>query len=955
MPEIVTFETIAANILALPMVHRVNRLGGYGPAGEVIYEAHPLACPTTLVDRQGQATATFQSNGSVAFEVKLAQGLDVEVLEGSFDPVEKRETGVLSSNCWIEFAGAGGHHIASLLAARAHHNLPAEWIKIVKLGDPQRAMWYCARFAPAEQQRCETAVRLRLVTLDQGPALAREIFIRNTGTQTLNGNLWTYFNLHGTQRFSYHKNLWYDAGIALNACETVTAANVPHENILQLKRSSSQPVNCQATEATCNYLAFIGDTGAFSLLPEAVCQGRLLEADAPAALHRFALPAISANRFAFELTKGKSACVLQSLVYITDPEALGHFQELASGGQAHYTALSQAFRAAADGLVRGGPARLLLQSPGGPTPNFAPPFEISLPAEPATAAYLNSAWLGVQELYEKCRAHGAHLADGIELGTRDRAQDMWPKLKEDPAQVRQDLLHALGFMYITGEAPPEGDHRLTLREKLYGMFPRQYPSRWLERGTAVHNDNRPYSDSPLWLLEALAMYIRETGDCAILLDEVPTVYLTDPNRPETSGLMGAEGRLTVIAIVGQVFAAYRRHIQDSPYGLAQVLFGDWCDPVDMFGTSIVGDPSTRGQGRGAQVRLSAHLFLCLVALIDLLEAPSIHSILVEHGALPDLGEWQALADQVRAAVLKWAWEGPKITSTPGFIDCLHELKLDGSTPDYRRGETGYTLGSMRGSDFDGAPRRLLTTQAYGMEMLRTERSYLSSLPEAQDMIAALLAAVDAAMFRNQLGLVLFAPPVANTPQAVRLVGRLGVVPPGCAENGEYHHAQMFMHRFRLNIPGQAGRVWAQFKPALSVTRDERIGGPFDMTSNSYVADEQDPHFGQGMYFGLSGSVDWMIEIVQKLAGVELALHDDRQPDVLVCPTLPEAFGGGLTFKRIIFHALPGGRFKHIPLTVTISPAGADTSRRVEINGKAVEDACVWDVCAYDRLEVRIVG
>ena len=188
-----SFEEAAEHILSLEVDYRVNRLGGYGPDGEVIYEAHPMGCPSTLVDNQvdnqvddqkddrRSAAATFTSNGSLDFVVQLKDGMEVRVLDGSFDPVEKRETGVPSSNVWLEVApgdGKGdGKYIASIINPRANVNLTSEKIKIVKLGDPERAMWYCASLEPGDGIQLDTAVRLALVYVPQGPAITREIFV----------------------------------------------------------------------------------------------------------------------------------------------------------------------------------------------------------------------------------------------------------------------------------------------------------------------------------------------------------------------------------------------------------------------------------------------------------------------------------------------------------------------------------------------------------------------------------------------------------------------------------------------------------------------------------------------------------------------------------------------------------------------------------------------------------
>ena len=70
----------------------------------------------------------------------------------------------------------------------------------------------------------------------------------------------------------------------------------------------------------------------------------------------------------------------------------------------------------------------------------------------------------------------------------------------------------------------------------------------------------------------------------------------------------------------EIFACYQRQAADSPYGMIQAMFGDWADPVDMFGTSRVSDNTTRGDGRGVLVRLSCHVFCTLTATIEMFKA-----------------------------------------------------------------------------------------------------------------------------------------------------------------------------------------------------------------------------------------------------------------------------------------------------------------------------------------------
>ena len=499
---------------------------------------------------------------------------------------------------------------------------------------------------------------------------------------------------------------------------------------------------------------------------------------------------------------------------------------------------------------------------------------------------------------------------------------------------------------------------MTLVEKLHGMFPRQYPSRWDDRSKEVKNDNRPYMDSPLWFLNALAMYVRETGDCSVLAERVGTVRLTDPEHPERSGMIGAERMQTVAEAAVEVLECFGRHVADSPYGLAQIMYGDWCDPIDMFGTSKIGDAATRGRGRGAQVRLSAHLFECLVEIVDLLETPRAARTLSQAGqdCSARLSALKKLAGELRRNIVRVAWEPAAKKAPGGFVNCIHELRRDGSRPDYARGETGYTLGSMSGRDFDGARRRELVGQAYCLKMLRTERPWLAPVEGSERIVAELLAGVDAALFDDRLGLRLFGPPMANNRQALDLVGRMGVLPAGCAENGEYHHGQVMMHRNRMEIEGQADRAWEQFKRMISAMRDETLAGPFETPATSYASDPADPHYGKGMYFGLSGSTDWIVELFQRVAGVELNLHDERVPALRVRPCLPAALEGRLSFRRIVHLALPGGGYRRIPLSLEVATEGSGPKAlgsEVTVNGRKVSAAEVRDLAGLERVEMTV--
>jgi hypothetical protein len=429
------FTREAERILSLEIAQPANACGGYGINGEIIYTSHPNGCPSILVDKHGETTVTYFSNGSLSFSVKTEDGFEVQVLESSFDPVVKRETGVLQHNIWLEVNG----NISSLLTPQQGVNFQPERIKVVKIGDPKRAMWYTAEFKGPRDIAYSTAVKYSLAITPEGPALKREVYIKNTGRKPLQGKLWTYFNLHGTQEYVYNKDIWYDRGLPLDNREIVVAGTVPYRNLTQVKRISSHTFDgLTPVDSTCDYLSFIGDSGAISLRPQAVVQGGMLARGAGRRLNRFATPTIAASDFNLRLNPGKSTGLQQTLLYISRKKTADEFARLASTDSPEYTGISRAFIRAARWLVRRTLSARQIAALAGTTAKTGaghPHFSIALSAQPRLAAYANSAWLGVEELYEKCRSAGSALANGIELGTRDRLQDMWPKVKQDPAQI----------------------------------------------------------------------------------------------------------------------------------------------------------------------------------------------------------------------------------------------------------------------------------------------------------------------------------------------------------------------------------------------------------------------------------------------------------------------------------------------------------------------------------------
>ena len=155
-----------------------------------------------------------------------------------------------------------------------------------------------------------------------------------------------------------------------------------------------------------------------------------------------------------------------------------------------------------------------------------------------------------------------------QVGYRDVLQDMLGLVQSEPEFVKNNLPVVLNYQLKDGRA---------IRQ----FF--KYPD------THASNDERMYSDSPLWISDLLVSYVEETGDTS-LLDEMVGFYDLKKHQRDESVKKSVYDHCYL-----GILQAYRTRGQK---GLCLVGHGDWNDAIDGL--------SPKGKG------VSVWLSLCLV-------------------------------------------------------------------------------------------------------------------------------------------------------------------------------------------------------------------------------------------------------------------------------------------------------------------------------------------------------
>ena len=208
---------------------------------------------------------------------------------------------------------------------------------------------------------------------------------------------------------------------------------------------------------------------------------------------------------------------------------------------------------------------------------------------------------------------------GRGMGFRDSNQDILGFVHLIPERARERILDIAATQFRDG-----------------GCYHQYQPLN--KKGN--HDIGSGYNDDPLWLIAAASAYIRETGDFAILDEDVP--YDSDP---------GDTGPL-----LEHLVASWSHVVENrGPHGLPLIGRADWNDCLNLNNLSLSLNPDESNQtGGDADGRVAESV---MIAGMFVLFAPDLASMLERKNEMVKAAEVRSSVEAMGEAVLEYGYDG----------------------------------------------------------------------------------------------------------------------------------------------------------------------------------------------------------------------------------------------------------------------------------------------------------